>query len=36
MVVFGRNIQKADKTKNSNDKAKKTFRKNRGLLVSAL
>jgi hypothetical protein len=36
MVVFGRNIQKAEITKNNNDKAKKTFRKNRGLFVSAL
>ncbi len=36
MVVFGMNIQKAETTKNNNDNAKKTFRKNKGLFVSAL
>ncbi len=36
MVVFGKNIQNADITKNNNDNEKKTFRKNKGLSVSAL
>ncbi len=35
-VVPGKNIQKADTTKNNSDNPKNIFRKNNGLLESAL
>jgi hypothetical protein len=36
IVVFGKNIQKADITKNNSDTPKKTFRKNNGCPLLAL
>lgn len=36
IVVFGKNIQKEETTKNNNDNPKNTFKKNNGSLVDAL
>ena len=35
-VVFGRNVQKEETTKNNSDNPKNTLRKNNGFFVSAL